>query len=86
MRQSRNILAFLALASFTFAFAEEPRMDMKHHEATASESKGRHESKEMAESKETKGCGQCQGCMMGAKKMVPPKVRETGPVFTDYMS
>jgi hypothetical protein len=80
MKYPRAFLAVLALAAFTFAIAEEPAKDGKHHETTASESKGK------PDSKEANGCGQCNGCASGAKKMVPPKVRETGPLFPDYMS
>lgn len=65
MRLTRTTIAILALASF--AFAGETKMEAKHHEAPA------------AEAKEVKNCEPCKCCAMGSKKMVPPKVRETGP-------
>ena len=74
MRLTRNTIAILALASFAFAFAGETKMGAKHHEAPA------------AESKEKKDCERCKGCGEGPKKMIAPKVRETGPVMTDQMS
>jgi len=74
MRFTRHLLAILALASFTFAFAEDTGKGAKHHEAPA------------AESKEMKDCGQCKGCTKGAKRTPPPKVRDTGPAVLDYMS
>lgn len=80
MKLTRNLLAILALTSFTFAFAEDTGMGAKHHEASAVESK------EAAESKEMKGCEQCKSCRMDTKRTPPPKVRETGPVMPDYMS
>lgn len=67
MRLTRNAIAILALASFTFAFAGETGKDAKRHEASA------------AESKEMKDCEQCKGCVKGVKKTPPPKVRDTGP-------
>lgn len=79
MRLTRNLLAILALSSFAYAFAEEPGTAAKHHEATASETKG------TTESKEVKGCEQCKGCTTEAKKTPPPKVRETGPEMKTYM-
>ena len=80
MKLTRNLLAILALSSFTFAFAEDTGMGAKHHEAPAVESK------EAAASKDTKGCEQCKSCATSPKKTPPPKVRETGPVMPDYMS
>lgn len=86
MKSTRNVLAILALASFAFAFAQEPGTSAKHPETTASESKGTAESKATNESKEMQNCGQCKDCTKGGKKMIPPKVRDTGPDMPDYMS
>ncbi len=80
MNLTRYLLAILAFSSFTFAFAEDTGMGAKHHEAPTVESK------ETAESKEMKSCGQCKGCTKDTKRTPPPRVRETGPVFTDYLS
>lgn len=78
MRLTRNAIAILALASFTFAFAGETKMGAMHHETSA------------AESKEMKDCGQCKGCAMGAQKTPPSKEHETAPAkfvpMSDYMS
>ena len=49
MKLTRNTIAILALASFTFAFAEDTGMGAKHHEASA------------AESQEMKDCESCKG-------------------------
>ncbi len=80
MKLTRNLLAILALSSFTFAFAEDNVMSAKHHEASSVEPK------QTAEPKEMKGCEQCKSCTKDTKKTTPPKVRETGPVMPDYMS
>lgn len=78
MRFTRHLLAILALASFTFAFAEDTEKGAKHHEAPAAESK---EMKDCGQC-----CGQCKGSAKGAKRTPPPKVRDTGPAIPDYMS
>jgi hypothetical protein len=75
MKITRNLLAILALTSFAFAFAEDTGKKPMHHETPA------------AESKETMSCNQCKGCSKEVKRPPSsPKVRETGPVMTDYMS
>lgn len=74
MKPTRHLINILALVSFAFGFAGETEMSAKHHDVSASEST------RMVEPKETMDCGKCVSCTGGVKKMISPKVRETGPV------
>lgn len=86
MKPTRNVLAILALASFAFAFAEEPGAGAKPHEATACASKGTTKSKGKMIPTEVKPPAPCNCCEKSAEKMDSPKDREAEPLYKDYMS
>lgn len=78
MKFTRNLITLLALTSVTAAIAGDNRWFAGKYRPAATAS-----APQSTASQDTKNGEKCECCEKTGKKMVPPKVRETGPAEKD---